>query len=565
MRSFRVSLLTIILFSLAGVFVWQALSAHPERRAFINGKVLTMDSNNTVHEAVLIDKGRIIAAGSNDQISAELDKYTRVTNLNGKTLMPGIIDAHGHFPGSGLTVFSADLNSPPIGSVQTIADLQAKLGGSVETASAGEWVLGMGYDDTLLDEKRHPTRSDLDAVSTKHPIFIVHVSGHMGVANSLALERAGISGDSVNPEGGVIVRDANGELTGLLEENAAAPVQRQAMDFGAMDFLKMIRYAAAEYASMGVTTAQSGGVDARMYNGLRYASKFGLVKSRLVVFPMSREMGSDYLENRSIYDAQSTERFLLGPVKIVADGSIQGYTGYLQAPYHQPYHGDSSYRGYPRVPLEQLIEDVDRYRKHGIQLAIHGNGDASIDDIITAFATAQRKYPDPDPRLILIHSQMSRADQLNDFKQLGITPSFFSAHTYYWGDRHRDIFMGPERASNMSPAKWALERDLRFSIHLDTPVVPMQPFLLVWSAVNRRSSSGETIGPAQQIQTMQALRAVTIDAAWQIFQEDNRGSIEPGKWADVIVLSGDPLMNTAAIKDIEVLETLVAGETIFER
>jgi hypothetical protein len=148
---------------------------------------------------------------------------------------------------------------------------------------------------------------------------------------------------------------------------------------------------------------------------------------------------------------------------------------------------------------------------------------------------------------------------------LGISPSFFSAHTYYWGDRHRDIFMGPQRSARMSPARSALDRGMRFSVHLDPPVVPMQPMLMVWSTVNRLSSSGDVIGEAQRVEPMAALRAVTIDAAWQIFQEDNRGSLEPGKWADIIILSASPLRNPLAIKDIEVLETIVGGRTIYQR
>ncbi|MFK7731821.1 MAG: amidohydrolase, partial [Pseudomonadales bacterium] len=432
--------------------------------------------------------------------------------------------------------------------------------------SENEWLFGWGYDDTLLAERRHPSRFDLDRVSTEQPIFIMHVSGHMGVANSKALAIAGISAETPQPEGGVIVIDQKtGELTGLLEENAMAPVQSIAMDLGALDFVNMIRFAADEYAKQGVTTAQSGGADGRMYAGLRWASKLGLTKQRLVVFPLFDQLGPELLASPEEFNTHNTDKFLLGPVKIVADGSIQGYTGYLSEPYHVAYKGDADYRGYPRVSLEQLTAEVDKYRRSGIQLAIHGNGDASMDDIIAAVDKAQQKYPDDDQRLILIHAQMAREDQLSEFKRLGITPSFFSAHTYYWGDRHRDIFMGPERAANMSPGRWSMDLELPFTIHLDTPVVPMQPFLLVWSAVNRLSSSGQVIGPEQRIPVMQALRAVTIDAAWQIFQDGNRGSIEVGKWADMILLSDDPLINPAAIRDIKVLETLVGGEKVYNQ
>ncbi|MEM8500428.1 MAG: amidohydrolase [Pseudomonadota bacterium] len=555
-----------MLFLTALIISLSILSTEPDRRAILNAKVLSMDADNTIHQAVLIDHGRIVAVGSNEEISEQIDKYTEVSDVNGKVLMPGIIDAHGHYPGSGLLDLTVDLNSPPIGKTESIADIRASLSLAAKNKGDDEWLFGWGYDDTLLAERRHPNRFDLDRISTDQPIFIVHVSGHMGVANSKALAIAGISAETTQPEGGVITIDPEtGEATGLLEENAMKPVQSIAMDLGALDFLNMLSFASNQYAQRGVTTAQSGGVDARMYAGLRWASKLGLMKQRLVVFPLFDQLGPRLLAEPEEFSAHNTDNFLVGPVKIIADGSIQGYTGYLSEPYHVPYKGDADYRGYPRVSLEQLTLEVDRYRRRGIQLAIHGNGDASMDDIITAVDKAQRKYPDDDQRLILIHAQMARADQLDEFKRLGITPSFFSAHTYYWGDRHRDIFMGPKRAANMSPARWSMDRELTFSIHLDTPVVPMQPFLLVWSAVNRLSSSGQVVGADQRLPIMQALRAVTIDAAWQIFQDDNRGSIEPGKWADLILLSDDPLINPAAIKDIQVLETIVGGKKVYNQ
>lgn len=561
----RTALLGAFLFVVAALVAWLHLTEQPTKRAFLNGKLLTMDASNSVQQAVLIDNGRIIAVGSSEEISAQIDKSTLVTDLNGKTMMPGIVDAHGHFPGSGLTLLSADLNSPPIGQIGNLTQLQQALGSHLLTVKDGAWVFGIGYDDTLLAEKRHPTRYDLDQVSTEHPIFIMHVSGHMGVANSKALSLANIGADTPNPKGGMISRDANGEPNGLLEESATQSIQTMATDFSFTDFFKMIRYAVNEYASVGVTTAQSGGVDSSIYTGLRWASKLGLLKSRLVVFPLSDSLGKEMVKRRAEFDAHNTNEFTVGPIKIIADGSIQGYTGYLSQPYHTPYHGDAEFRGYPRLSAEELASEVMSYHQAGLQMAIHGNGDAAIDDIIRAFRAAQSQHLKIDPRLILIHAQMARDDQLDEFKTLGISPSFFSAHTYYWGDRHSQRFMGPDRAANMSPARWAVDRKLPFSIHLDTPVVPMQPFLLAWSAVNRVSANGNVIGAGQRISPIQALRAITIDAAWQVFEADNRGSIEVGKWADLIVLSDDPLLNPAAIKDIQVLETVVAGRTVFDR
>jgi predicted amidohydrolase YtcJ len=188
----------------------------------------------------------------------------------------------------------------------------------------------------------------------------------------------------------------------------------------------------------------------------------------------------------------------------------------------------------------------------------------ATDDIIYAIDLAQKDYPRDDHRHIIVHCQTARYDQLDAMKRLGITPSFFSAHAYYWGDRHYNIFLGPERACRQNPAKTALEKGIRYTIHLDTPVTPINPLLLVWSAVNRISTGGNIIGEDERISALQALRATTIDAAWQIFQEGNRGSVEAGKYADLVVLSDNPLEKPDAIKDIKVLETIVGGRTIYE-
>ena len=251
-------------------------------------------------------------------------------------------------------------------------------------------------------------------------------------------------------------------------------------------------------------------------------------------------------------------------VKIIADGSIQGYTGYLTEPYYVPFKGDANYRGYPSVLRDELFRQVEALYERRIPVAIHCNGDASIDDGLDAIEAAMAAHPWPEARPLIIHAQMTRKDQIDRMAQLGVTPSFFSAHTYYWGDRHAAIFMGPERAANMSPARWALDAGVRFSSHLDTPVTPMLPLQAVWSQVERESTGGVVIGPAQRIGRMPALRAVTIDAAWQVFMEDEIGSIESGKRADLVVLSENPL-TAEDIRGIKVDRTVIDGATVYAR
>jgi predicted amidohydrolase YtcJ len=540
--------------------------APPEHQVFINGEVLTMDAENRVVEAVSVRRDRIEAVGTTAEIMNLAGDDTEVVDLRGMTLMPGFVDAHGHFPGSGMHVISADLNSPPIGDKTTMAEVLAALEQRAAITDPGDWVTGFGYDDTLLEEGRHPTRAELDRVSTEHPVAALHVSGHMLVANSRALEMVSIDTDTPDPVGGVIGRrEGSREPNGLLEETAREGILREIQDLGLVDVYRMIKAAANEYAAVGVTTAQSGGVGEPFARGLSLFSRLGVIPQRLVLFPLEYEFG-EVLFNGDYDPADyQSERVHMAAVKLVADGSIQGYTGYLGRPYHTPYHGDADYRGYPSIPREALFDRVEALHRAGYQLAIHGNGDASIDDILDAFEAAQREHPVDDPRMILVHSQMARRDQVARMGALGVTPSFFSAHTWYWGDRHRDIFIGPERAAAISPARWALDDGLRFSSHLDTPVTPMLPLQAVWSQVHRRTTSGELLGPGQRIGVMEALRAVTIDAAWQVFLDDRLGSLEPGKYADMIVLSGSPLDDSLGMRELVVERTLVGGAAIYRR
>tara|TARA_R110001599_G_scaffold353231_1_gene590993 strand:- start:70930 stop:72639 length:1710 start_codon:yes stop_codon:yes gene_type:complete len=538
----------------------------PEQQLFINGSILTMDGDNRVVEALATRGDRIEAVGSTEDIMALAEEGAEVNDLRGRTLLPGFIDAHGHFPGSGLKVIAADLNSPPIGTLTTMDEVLLALAQQAENVPAGEWVSGFGYDDTLLVEQRHPTRAELDAVSSEHPVVAMHISGHMLVANSLALAEVGIAADTPDPEGGIIGRlPGSQEPNGLLEETARLSVMVKMQDMSLIDAYRLIREAAAEYSAIGVTTAQSGGVSRELAKGLSLFSKLGVIPQRLVLFPFETEFGDALLNGDYDPADYSGERVVMGAIKLVADGSIQGYTGNLSQPYYTPYHGDAHYRGYASIPREKLFSQVAALHKAGYQIAIHGNGDQAIEDILDAFEAAQQDNPVADPRMILIHAQMARQDQIARMKALGVTPSFFSAHTWYWGDRHRDMFMGPERAAVMSPAKWAQDFGLRFSSHLDTPVTPMLPLQAVWSQVFRTTFGGDVLGPEQRIGVMDALRAVTIDAAWQVFQESNRGSLEAGKYADLVVLSGNPLENPLQLRELVVEQTIIGGATVYRR
>lgn len=528
-------------------------------QAYINGRILTMNQNNQISEAMLVRDNRIVAVGSTNDIKAQMSKPDTIVDLNGKTLMPGFIDAHGHFPGSGLAALAADLNSPPIGKITTAAAALAKIKMHADATPKGEWIYAYGFDDTQITEQRFLSREELDSVSTEHPIYVSHVSGHMGVANSFAFNLVGYDRNTPDPSGGHIAHDKEGNLAGLVEENAQTPLVTKALDLSTLQFYKMSSHANEEYLRKGVTSAQSGLASPALIQGLSSLGKLGFYPLRITLWP-DLESAEMIVEGKLSKTNIESDRIKVGALKLVTDGSIQGFTGFLGHSYHTIPEGKAEdYAGYPTMSQTELTSTVEKFHSLGWQIAMHGNGDAAIDQIIKAYASAQAKHPREDARPIIIHAQMTRDDQLDQFAALNMSPSFFNSHVYYWGDRHKAIFMGPERAARMSPMNSALERNIPFTLHLDTPIVPMTPLLAAWSAVTRETSGGEVLGVDQAISPIQALRAQTIDAAWQIFAEKDRGSLEAGKLADFIILDRDPLSSTEALRDAQVLRTVVGG------
>lgn len=536
---------------------------------YLNGQIVTMDAEARTVEAVAVRGDEIVRVGSSVEIGLMAGPGTRVVDLEGRTMTPGFYAPHDHFPWAGaIAVTTVNLNSPPMGPVENIEGLVDALREKAAETPAGEWIQGWGYDDTLIEDQRHPNRHDLDGVSTEHPIYISHTSGHLGVANTMALGLARITADTQPPPGGVIRHEADtGEPDGVLEETAAWMVMGIVRPATVEQKLEGFRRAVQIYVEQGVTTTVITGGTAENVIDLQMARREGLLALRVVTmvskaapgFPSPAEAGG-------FVSGFGDNRLKLGGIKIVQDGSNQGFTGYFTEPYHTPFNGDPEWRGYPARSREDLTAMVKGLHRAGYQIAIHGNGDAAIDDIIHAFREAQRDFPREDARHRIEHCQMVRKDQLDEIAELGITPSFFVGHVFYWGDRHRDIFMGPERAAGISPLKSSIDRGIRFTVHDDTPVTPVDPLQLIWVSVNRLTRSDQVLGPEERVSPLEAMRAMTIDAAWQNFEEDIKGSIESGKLADLVILSDNPLtVNPLAIREIEVLETIVGGETVYLR
>lgn len=536
---------------------------------YLNGQIVTMDAEARTVEAVAVRGDEIVGVGSNAEIGLMAGPGTRVVDLEGRTMTPGFYAPHDHFPWAGaIAVTTVNLNSPPMGPVVNIDGLVDALREKAAETPAGDWIQGWGYDDTLIEDQRHPDRHDLDRVSTEHPIYISHTSGHLGVANTMALGMARITADTQPPPGGVIRHEADtGEPDGVLEETAAWMVMGIVPPATVEQKLEGFRRAVQIYVEQGVTTTVITGGTAENVVDLQMARREGLLALRVVTmvskaapgFPSPAEAGG-------FVSGFGDDRLKLGGIKIVQDGSNQGFTGYFTEPYHTPFNGDPEWRGYPARSREDLTAMVKGLHRAGYQIAIHGNGDAAIDDIIHAFREAQRDFPREDARHRIEHCQMVRKDQLDEIAELGITPSFFVGHVFYWGDRHRDIFMGPERAAGISPLRSSIDRGIRFTVHDDTPVTPVDPLQLIWVSVNRLTRSDRVLGPEERVTPLEAMRAMTIDAAWQNFEEDIKGSIEPGKLADLVILSDNPLtVDPLTIREIRVLETIVGGETVHLR
>jgi predicted amidohydrolase YtcJ len=566
---------------------------------YFGGPIVTMVKDGDRAEALAVKDGRILSVGAKTDVMARKGDATKLIDLGGKTLMPGFYDPHSHVVLQSVKFATANLDPIPIGKIGSIADIQQTLRDWIKEKkpAPGKWVIGWGYDDTGIEEQRHPTREDLDAVSTDHPILLMHISAHLMAGNSRLMEEIGVTKDTKDPEGGVIQRKpGSNEPNGVLEENAMLLVLKKIQTPTPEQAMAMLEEGLRHYAEAGITTAQdcaSGKGTWQLLAAMAQANKLPIDVNAWALYKGVDDATFDAIAAHE----NDKGRLKLGGVKLTLDGSIQGYTGYLSRPYHvQPGktqittdHCDSEeaeslfvspdnqtdiledmpapgedHRGYPSMTQEQVDTWVRRCDGAGIQIQAHTNGDAATDMLIAAVKKSRPDKPRPELRTTIIHAQTMREDQLDFAAEHGLTPSFFPIHVYFWGDRHRDLFLGPERAARINPSRSALDRNIRITLHHDAPVAGIDMLAVAWTAVNRVTSGGKDLGPEQRITPFEAFRAITADAAWQNFEEDRKGTLEAGKLADLVVLSDDPLaIDPMRIRDIQILETIKEGQHIF--
>jgi len=532
-----------------------------------NGNVISVDTKHTVAQAVALRDGIIVRVGTNNDMELLIGEETMVMDLAGKTVVPGFIDAHTHNVYIGEFLFNFNLLNMATELNPSIVDVQQRIKERAKETTKGDWIGGRNLDPNSLKEERWPTREELDAAAPENPVILTIRGGHACVVNSRALELAGITKDTPNPEGGIIEKDpATGKPTGVLRD---VPLMKTVVPQATLEDLKDgLAAASEEYVKTGVTsTCDAGAIDKPdSYRAYQEAVAESRLKTR--TYLMIRE--EFYRKNDfGLRTGFGNNRLRLGAVKLLVDGSIQCFT----CAFYEPYlnKGTRGFEGL-RYTQEHLNEIVAEAHRLGYQVAIHAQGDYGITVAVNAIEHAMEKYPRDDPRHRIEHTLCPTMEDLERMKALGIIANFYLFHPWFWGDLHINNFIGKERADRMVPVKTAMEMGIVSCAHSDCPVCtpndpvwPSNPLWGIWCAVNRKTRSGVDIGPQEKLTPMEALRVYTINGAYSSFEEDIKGSIEPGKLADMVVLSDNPLeVDPWEIRNITVEKTIIGGEIVYE-
>jgi predicted amidohydrolase YtcJ len=526
-----------------------------------NANVVTMDGRGTPASAVAIRSGRIAAVGTDRDALAFRQPGTRIIDAGGRTVLPGFIEPHNHMVGYATALMGVDARTPPN---ETIADIVVRLRQAATAMPRHRWILGRGYDDTGVRDMRHPTRRDLDQASTEHPIVIWHNSGHLLVANSKALALAGVTAETPDPPGGRIGRfEGTAEPDGVLyEAPAQGLVTRLIPAYDERELSLAFDRAQQEFLRQGVTTIHDAHVSrlrgVNILDTYRRMHAEGGLKLRVNMY-----MQWDFLNEESFALAPGVgdDRLRVAGCKIISDGSIQGLTAALR----EPYYCREEEKGWLIYEQGDLDEMVLALHRRGYQIAIHANGDAAIDSVLAAYDNALRRFPRADHRHRIEHCQVCHPGQLEQIRRLGVIPNFFANHVYYWGDRHRDRFLGPDRVRMLDPIGSAFRAGLRPLLHSDCPVTPVSPLFCVQSAAARVTSSGRVLNDPERVAVKEALATMTVNAAHAAFEERVKGTLEVGKLGDLVILSASPLEEAPSeIGKIPVAATIVGGDVAYQ-
>ena len=528
------------------------------------GTIITMDGDiPTTAEAVVEREGRVLFVGPEEAARAAAGKDARLRDLKGATLLPGFVDAHSHFAIGLQTAGGLDLADPATGDTGTVAKLLAAVKRYGTTVPKGGWVIVWRYDEAQLAERRNVTRAELDGILPDRKVVLMHISLHGLMANSQALKAAKLESGMKPPAGGVMPSDAKGNLTGLLFEQAMLPMHlvlpqpTNEMRLAALDGVQM------RYAREGFTWAQDGATNPVDLAFLISPAAQAKLKIDLALLPFAMTGIDALLENPAMKPGTRFGRVKLQGIKFTLDGSPQARTAFFTRDYalgspdgQHPWHGQP-------VTSDAVFQELARkVHERGWQIFVHANGDAAIDMAIRGFDALGIKAAD-DRRPVVIHSQFMRPDQIPAYARIGVGPSYFSNHTYYFADTHRRNFPN-EVVDFISPFTASRAAGLIPSNHSDYPVTPLDTRAQLWSAMTRTSRTGVVSGTAEREDAYRALEALTTGPAWQVFEEDRRGRIKSGLLADFVVLDRNPLITPVdEIRAIRVLETIKEGATVW--
>lgn len=537
-------------------------------KLYYNGDMLPMTGEHDTFEALVTNEDKIAFTGTLDDAKRYAPDATLV-DLKGKTLMPGIVDPHSHITMAEQLVTQADLTQ-----CKNFADIQQALRTFMKDRkiTPEQAILGRGYDQNDLEEERHPDKFVLDEVSSDIPVFITHVSGHMGVANSKALELAGITADTPDPVGARYGRVGDTqEPNGFCEEPAAAlPVLNLASERTSEGLRDVIDEVQDIYLSNGVTTCQDGALFKHSADDLFALAKQGRIKIDVVAYPLMSKAfdGAEVMAAYPEFDDDYVGRVRIGGYKILLDGSPQGRTAWMSEPYEPDESGKTDWCAYGTMSDDEVREVAAQAIATNHQVLAHCNGDAASEQYLRCYKQAYDASSNPNKtslRPVMIHCQTARRDQYERMPELNMIPSIFTSHIWYWGDAHLKNF-GPVRGGRISAVADALACGLVYNFHTDSPIVRPNMFETVWCAVNRITKKGKHLDADQKVGVYEGLLAITINAAYSYFEEDIKGTLEVGKLADLAIVDKNPLkIDPLELRDIKVMETIKEGKTIWRR
>jgi predicted amidohydrolase YtcJ len=535
---------------------------------YTGGDIVTVNDQQPAAESLAVKDGKILALGTRADIEkAHKGAATRMVDLGGRTLLPAFLDAHSHYFSSLTVANQVNVYAPPAGPGKDPESIVAEL---VKYRDAnriprGEVIQAYGYDENVMPGGRLLNRDDLDNALPDNPVLVGHVSMHGAVLNSAAMTKWNVSADTPTPPGGVIVRKpGTNEPYGLIMETAYLPIFASLPRPTPEQEVEWSRAGQMLYARHGITTAHEGATHAAEIDLLKRAAAGGATLIDVIAYPFITELEQILQKYPKESWGRYDNRLKIGGVKITIDGSPQGKTAFFTTPYLTGGPGgEANWSGEPSAPEPVVAGAIKAVYDLGVPLNLHANGDGAIDAFLRAHEAIAADDPGKDRNVTMIHTQFVRADQLDKLVQYKVRPSFYTLHTYYFAEAHI-ANRGQDQAMYISPMRAAIDKGLAPTNHTDFVVAPLDQLFMMWSAVNRVSRAGEVIGAEQRITQLEALKAQTINFAYQYGEQATKGSLEPGKLADLVILDGNPLtVEPMAIRHIAVVETIKEGETIY--